>query len=390
MTDDIRRGIYVHVPFCERRCHYCDFNVHLLAGADVDGYLHALRREAQLLAQDAAAGITFDTLYVGGGTPTALPSSRLEALIGAVTDHLALKSGAEITVEANPGTLSPAKLAALRRAGANRISLGAQAFQDHHLERLGRIHRSRHIGQSVAMAREAGFANVSLDLMFGLPHQTLAEWQESLEQALALEPDHLSCYSLIVEEGTLFGDLYAQGRLALPEHDTEADMFEATIRILTGAGFAHYEVSNFARPGKESQHNLIYWENGEWFGLGPGAHSQWQGKRFAHVREPAQYQRLLLEEGRLPVATEETLTVAMQMEDTLILGLRLTEGISLARFRRRFGVPVDEVFGRALAPSRAAGWVETVGDRLRLTRAGFMVANRVLVDIVGAAGEASA
>ena len=310
MTDGIRRGIYVHVPFCERRCHYCDFNVHLLAGADVDGYLHALRREARLLAEGLAEGITFDTLYVGGGTPTALPSSRLEALIGAShRPPCPQVPGAEITVEATPARCRPPKLAALRRAGANRISLGAQAFQDHHLERLGRIHRARHIGQSVAVAREAGFTNVSLDLMFSLPQQTLAEWQESLEHALALEPDHLSCYSLIVEEGTLFGDLYAQGRLPLPEHDMEADMFEATVRMLTGAGFVHYEVSNFARPGKESHHNLIYWENGEWLGLGPGAHSQWQGKRYAHVREPAQYQRLLLEEGRLPVATEETLTV---------------------------------------------------------------------------------
>lgn len=389
MTEGVGRGIYVHVPFCERRCHYCDFNVHLLAGADVDGYLQALRREARLLAEGLAEGVTFDTLYVGGGTPTALPSSRLETLLGAITDHLSLVSEAEITVEANPGTLSPAKLAALRRAGANRISLGAQAFQDYHLERLGRIHRARHIGQSVAAAREAGFTNVSLDFMFSLPQQTLAEWEESLEHALALEPDHLSCYSLIVEEGTPFGDLHAQGRLPLPEHDVEADMFEATVRTLTSAGFVHYEVSNYARPGKESRHNLIYWENGEWLGLGPGAHSQWQGKRYAHVREPARYARLLLEEGRLPVEWEETVTVGMQMEDTLILGLRLTDGISLERFQRRFGAAVDDVFGTVLAPSFEAGLVESVDGRLRFTRAGFMVANRVLVDIVGAAASFS-
>lgn len=385
------RGVYVHVPFCERRCHYCDFNVYLLREGDVEGYLQAVIEEARLYARAVGTvGHGFDTLFLGGGTPTALSSAQLERLLAGLRAHLPLAPDAEITVEANPGTLSPAKLAALRRGGVNRISLGVQAFQDHHLERLGRIHRVRHVEESVARAREAGFGNLNLDLMFGLPLQTLAEWEESLERALALEPEHLSCYSLIVEEGTPFGDLHARGQLPLPEEDVELAMFQRAIEVLEGGGFRHYEVSNYARPGRESRHNRIYWENGEWLGLGPGAHAQWGGRRFANVRRPEAYQRALLEDGRLPIEWEETLSREVQMEDTLILGLRLREGVSLERFRRRFGVCATEAFAGPLRRARAAGFVEVVDGRLRLTPQGLLLANQLFVELVGAAAPASA
>lgn len=376
------RGVYVHVPFCERRCHYCDFNVQLLREGDVEAYLQAVETEARLYARGPAAGVTFDTLFIGGGTPTALSAGQLERLLAGLRRHLAFAPDAEVTVEANPGTLSPAKLAALRRGGANRISLGAQAFQDHHLERLGRIHRVRHVEESVAKARAAGFDNISLDLMFGLPHQTGAEWEESLERAVALAPEHLSCYSLIVEEDTPFGRLHREGALALPSEDEEAAMYERTIQVLEAAGYRHYEVSNFARPGWEARHNIIYWENGEWLGLGPGAHGQWAGRRMANVRPPDEYARALLAEGRLPIEWEETLGLRVQMEDTLMLGLRLRRGVSLEAFRRRFGVDVHDLFGDGLRWSADRGLVETVGGYLRLTRRGLLLANQVLMRLL--------
>src|SRR5690606_34991047 len=287
---------------------------------------------------------------------------------------------------ANPGTLSPAKLEVLRQGGVNRLSLGMQAFQDHHLESLGRLHRFHHVEESVREARKAGFDNINIDLMFALPRQTLPEWRESVEKALSLEPDHLSCYSLIIEEGTPFGRLWAQGLLPVVDEDVEASMFQLAIQRLQAAGYRHYEVSNFARPGRECRHNLIYWQNGQWLGLGPGAHSQWRGRRFSNWRLPARYAQVLLEEGRLPVESSEQLPLGVQMEDELILGLRLREGVSLSRFVRRFGRTVWDVFGKPLERAMGLGLLERDGDRLRLTEKGLMLANAVFVELVGEAG----
>lgn len=338
-----------------------------------------------LYARQESEDLVFDTVFIGGGTPTVLSERELAQLLEGLHRHFPLPAGLEFTVEANPGTLSPAKLETLRRGGVNRLSIGAQAYQDHHLERLGRLHRFRHVVESVREARKAGFDNINLDLMFALPHQTLAEWEETLEAALSLEPEHLSCYSLIIEEGTPFGRLWAQGLLPVVDEELEAAMFQLAMERLQAAGYRHYEVSNFARPGRECRHNLIYWTNGQWLGLGPGAHSQWKGRRFANWRLPARYAKSLLEEGSLPVETSEFLTLHVQMEDELILGLRLREGISLSRFAARFGRTVWEVFGRALERAMGLGLLETDGDRLRLTDRGLMVANAVFVELVGEA-----
>ncbi len=370
------RGLYVHVPFCEKRCHYCDFNTYLLRDGGVEDYLDALGREAHLYAAGAAPpGDPFDTLYIGGGTPTALGPGQLDRLF-AVLRPLALRPGAEVTVEANPGTLTDARLAALRAGGVNRISLGVQTLNDSLLERLGRIHGARHAADCFDRARRMGFGNINVDLMFGLPGQDVSDWRRTLREIIAWGPEHISCYSLIIEEGTPFGDLHAQNALPLPGDDAELAMYELAMEELGAAGYEHYEISNWARPGFQSGHNRIYWLNGEWLGLGPGAHSHWRGERFSNERLPHDYARRLAA-GELPIARREAVDEATAEEDTVILGLRLLEGVDAAAFEHRFGRPLDDAFGPEIARLVDLGLVRWDGERLRLTSRGLPVANQV-------------
>jgi len=369
------RGLYVHVPFCEKRCHYCDFNTYLLRDGGVEEYLEALATEAALYAaQEDVRAAPFDTLYIGGGTPTALGPAQLERLFAALAP-LPLKPGAEVTVEANPGTLTDARLKALQAGGANRISLGVQCLDDGLLRRLGRIHTAAHARDCFRRARQLGFDNINIDLMFGLPGQDGAAWRRTVDEIIAWGPEHISCYSLIIEEGTLFGDLYARGQLSLPGDEAELAMFQYAMEALGAAGYEHYEISNWARPGRSSQHNRIYWLNGEWLGLGPGAHSQWRGFRFANERLPQDYARRLAA-GELPIAWREPVDGATAQEDTVILGLRLREGVDGEAFRRRFGQGLDAVFGREIARLQDLGLVQWDGVRLRLTEKGLPVANQ--------------
>lgn len=375
------RGIYVHVPFCEKICHYCDFNKYLLRAGGVDEYLDALEREIALYAADeSVSGVTFDTVYIGGGTPTALTAPQLERLLDAITSGFRVAPGAEITVEANPGTLTEKKLRALQRGEVNRISLGVQSLNDELLRAIGRIHAARHARESYERAR-ALFDNVSLDLIYGLPGQDEADWRATLTEIARWRPEHLSCYSLIVEDGTLFGELYAQGRLQLPGDDDELAMYEFTIKFLGDRGYDHYEISNWALPGRESRHNRIYWLNGDWLGLGPGAHGQWQGVRFANVRLPDDYARLTAA-GQRPVASSELVDVRTAQEDTVILGLRLREGVDADVFLQRFGVAIPDVFGAEIQRVLELGLVEWSGSRLRLTERGLFLSNQVFQQFI--------
>lgn len=370
-------GLYVHVPFCEKICHYCDFNTYLLRDGGVDDYLRALAREAALYAPGLnAAGVTFATVFIGGGTPTALSAAQLSRLLDTIHEAFSVREGAEISVEANPGTLTDKKLRALRAGGVNRISLGVQSLNDELLHALGRIHTSHHARDCYERARNIGFDNISLDLMFGLPEQDAADWRRTVETVASWRPDHLSCYGLIIEPGTLFAELDAAGRLPLPDEDEELSMYEFTLEHLGARGYEHYEVANWALPGKQSRHNRIYWENGEWLGLGPGAHSQWGGERFANVRLPADY-ATTVKRGEKPVDFRETIDETTAREDTMMLGLRLREGVSDAAFAQRFGLRLTEAFGPVideLLAMELVGWEE---DRLRITDRGLFVANQV-------------
>lgn len=370
-------GLYVHVPFCEKLCHYCDFNTYLLRDGGVDDYLSALEREIALYAADeTVAATTFTTVFIGGGTPTALTAPQLSRLLDAIRGGFSLASDAEITTEANPGTLIDSRLQALRDGGVNRLSIGVQSVNDALLHSIGRIHNAGQARDCYERARRVGFDNISLDLMFGLPGQDPADWERTLTEVSSWHPDHLSCYGLIIEQGTLFGEWHEQGKLSLPGEDDEVEMYRFTMEHLSVHGYAHYEIANWARPGKQSLHNRIYWLNGQWLGLGPGAHGQWRGRRYANVRLPEDYSSTVAS-GRLPVASSEDIPERMAMDDTLMLGLRLREGVDASAFHARFGVDMTSEYADAIEYLTAADLLEWSGERLRLTDAGLLLANVV-------------
>ncbi|HWI51302.1 MAG TPA: radical SAM family heme chaperone HemW [Symbiobacteriaceae bacterium] len=408
-------SLYVHIPYCIQKCGYCDFNSYAGAQpAEQEGYVRALLLEMERWsARPELAGRPVPTVFVGGGTPTMLEGQHLAAVIAGTRRHFAVTTDAEVTTEANPGTIDFAgdKLKQAFAAGANRISFGVQARQPHLLERLGRIHTPDQVERAVAAARAAGFANINLDLMYGLPGQTPAEFRETVDWALGLGPTHISAYSLIVEEGTPFYVDYDAGRLTLPPEDDEESMFAEGKAMLAAAGFEHYEVSNFARPGCRSRHNQVYWRNEPYLGLGCGAHSflelqaplpnlgaprprltasrvqggaavetapglPGQRYRFWNLKTPAAY-RGAIEQGAWPVEAGEVIDRPGEMAETMIMGLRLLEGVSTERFRTRFGVPLDEIYGPAIDRLIGQGLLERAGDNVRLTLRGLRLGNQV-------------
>ncbi len=408
-------GLYVHIPYCQHKCGYCDFNSH--AGSDraeQARYVDALLREMALwAARPELAGEQVSTVYVGGGTPTLLAGEQIARVLRGIRQHFRLAPGAEVTLEGNPGTVDVEgeKLARAVEAGANRLSLGVQARQPHLLERLGRIHDARQVEEAVGAARRAGFANINLDLMYGLPGQTPADFRETVLWALDLGPTHISAYSLILEEGTPFYHAYQAGRLHLPPEEAEEQMFLEGKALLEAAGFEHYEVSNFALPGFRCRHNLLYWRNEHYLGLGCGAHSflrlaaplgnlgpprpgltasrvqggsevetapglPGQQYRFWNLKHPGAY-RAALERGGLPVEAGEVIDPRDEMAETMFMGLRLLEGVSGARFRARFGVSIADVYGPEVERLQREGLVEWADGSLRLTPRGLRLGNVV-------------
>ncbi|MBL7200803.1 MAG: radical SAM family heme chaperone HemW [Anaerolineae bacterium] len=388
-------GLYVHIPFCRAKCAYCDFNSYAGREALYTSYLAALRQETilvqGLLAEGEGARAAADrapfpraaTLYVGGGTPTALPASDLAALVVEAREAFSLSDDAEVTVEANPGTVDRGGLRALLGSGVNRLSLGVQSFDDRLLRLLGRIHTAREARTAANDARQAGFENLSLDLMLGLPRQTMESWQESVWRALELGPGHLSLYALAVEEGTPLAARIEAGHLPPPDDDLAADMYEWAEDTLARAGYVHYEISNWALPGHACRHNLTYWRNEPYLGLGAGAHSWWNGRRWANHPAPEAYVASL-QAGRPPEAEGEAIDRRLELGETMMMGLRLLEeGVSFARFQRRFGVPMDDVYAAETADLVERGLLERTTDRVRLTRRGHLLGNQVFVRFLG-------
>ena len=372
-------GLYVHVPFCASRCGYCDFNTY--AGLDglIEEYVPALEWEMQARAEEAPR---VRTVYIGGGTPTHLPQETLEHLLRTISSTFQVHADAEFTVEMNPGDADEARLRRLREAGVNRMSMGAQAFDDRLLASLQRRHNSREAAEAVHAARRAGFTNISLDLMYAIPGQTMDDWKRTLEQAIALALQHISTYSLTIEPGTPFARLQEQGLLDRPGHDEEADMYGLACATLEQAGYQHYEVSNFALPGRRCRHNEGYWRGEGYIGIGAGAHSYLRGVRWWNVKHPRDYIGLT-EQGALPVAGAERLSVESRMDESVMLGLRLSDGLSASAFRSRFGRDFREVYRTGVQQARCAGLARIAGDRLALTAAGAMLGDRVAVQIVG-------
>lgn len=404
-------GIYVHIPFCRRKCGYCDFLSFPATAATQAEYVAALRREIELAARRPdVAGRRVATLYVGGGTPTVLPVADLAGIVSLCLRSFAFGDGdsvapesvgpgitsrpepaREVTVEANPGTVTEADLAILRASGVNRLSLGVQALDDRLLTAIGRIHDVAAARAAVTAARAAGFTNLNLDLMFALPGQTIADWQRTLDQAIALAPEHISVYSLIIEEGTPFCERAQRGELERPDEDTEAEMYRLAIARLTAAGYRHYEISNFARPGFESRHNLIYWHNDEYLGLGLGAWSCLRGSarpgegyvRDAVTRDLAAYCSSLAAGAAPERSVAEPPTRRIDLSETAMMGLRLTDGISEPAFRARFGCGIDDAFPGVVDRLVTEGLVERSDAHVRLTGRGLLLANQAFAAFVG-------
>ena len=366
-------GLYFHIPFCRRKCPYCDFySVTDLAA--LPSFVDALQRELALRADPA---LKVDTVYFGGGTPSLCPPEAVAALLDRARSCFDLLADAEITLEANPGTLGPKALERLRAAGVNRLNLGIQSFRDAGLRFLGRIHDRDQALAVIAQACGAGFDNLGLDLIYGLPGQTGAEWHSDLDQALAWHPAHLSCYILTFEPGTPLTRDVAAGRVPMPEEDRVVDLFESTAAVLTAAGYDHYEISNYARtPDHRSRHNLKYWRFSPYLGFGPGAHSYRDGVRSWNLADLDIYLKRLAK-GRRPAGGREVLSVEQQVLEALLLGLRLKEGFSIPGFEARFGISVQDTFGRLLNQLADEGCLADRPGRCALTLKGMRFHNSI-------------
>jgi len=371
-------GLYIHVPFCTAICNYCNFNRGLFDGGLKTSYVAALLQEIRAGAFPARPlARAPDTLYFGGGTPSLLSPLEIEAVIRQCIRSLGLVEGAEVTLEANPESVDRDALEAFRAAGVNRLSFGVQSFRDDELVRLGRLHSAERAKQAVAMACDAGYDNVSIDLMMGLPGQDSAQWVESVEQALAVSPDHLSLYILEVYAHLPLKQEIDRHRWEVHSDEEVAEMYETAMAMLEGAGYEQYEISNVSRPGKRSRHNLKYWADGSWLGFGPGAHSTWDGTRWRNVSSTADYIERIAAAGSAMI-DRRTLSADERLGDALFTGLRLSEGIDLAVLSDRYSTDVWGRFGARLRPFCDAGILAKHENRLHLTRAGMLLANEVM------------
>jgi putative oxygen-independent coproporphyrinogen III oxidase len=368
-------AVYIHIPFCTNKCHYCDFNSYVVKGQPVDEYLDALRREMENTVSQTPPG-AIRTVFVGGGTPTVLNPEQMSRFLSDVRTYFPDRSdGFEFTMEANPGTTDAEKLAAMKEGGVNRISFGVQSFNSALLSAIGRIHSVDDVYRSLENARMAGFSNISIDLIFGLPKQTLEDLNETLDKALALGLPHHSIYGLKVEENTLFHTLYERGELPLPEEDDEVAMFRLIMQRLKAEGYRQYEISNFAKPGYESKHNTVYWRNESYYGLGAGAHGYMRGTRHVNVKGIQPY----IEASRHGLTVNERFEVSADeaMEDFMMVGLRLLAGVKREDFYSQFGVRLEDTFGTTIGSLIAKGLLEETEGGYRLTERGIFLGNEV-------------
>lgn len=383
--------IYIHIPFCVRKCAYCDFLSGPAAPEEQKAYVRALIKEIRTAACYSSR-YEVTTIFFGGGTPSLLSGEQLDEIMKAIKESFLIRKDVEITIEMNPGTANREKLKAYRRAGINRLSIGLQSANNQELKILGRIHTFETFLETYQMAREEGFDNINVDLMSALPGQTEESYEETVKKVLTLAPEHISSYSLIIEEGTPFFEWYGKGESSsmpeLPDEDTERCMYKRTKELLEEAGYYRYEVSNYALPGKECRHNIGYWERKDYLGFGIGAASLIEETRFSNVRDRSVYVQALEqyegEELFSAIRTEkEVLSKGDQMSETMILGLRMMKGIEKDKFYQRFGETMDEVYGDVLKKYIDWNLLELTQDnRVRFTEQGISVSNIVLADFL--------
>ena len=361
---------YVHIPFCTQICYYCDFSKVFIKNQPVDSYLEHRLEEFQ--SYDIQK---LRTLYIGGGTPTALSASQLEVLLKGLTKNLDLSVLEELTIEANPGDLDADKIAVLKNSAVNRVSLGVQTFDDKMLKKIGRRHLEKDIYENIDRLKLAGFDNISIDLIYALPGQTMEQVKENVAKAIGLDIPHMSLYSLILENHTVFMNRMRRGKLPLPKEELEAEMFEYIIAELERAGFEHYEISNFSKSGFESRHNLMYWDNAEYYGIGAGASGYVNGVRYKN-HGPIRHYLSAVEEGNARI-TEEHLSQKEQMEEEMFLGLRKKSGVSMMRFEEKFGRSFDGLYGEIVRDLVQQGLMQIEGDRVRMTKRGLFLGDTV-------------
>ncbi len=368
-------SIYIHIPFCVSKCMYCNFNSYAGLGHLYAAYIEALCREMALVGESEGR-LQAATVYLGGGTPTVLGVHLLADVLRACRERFLWPEDMEITIEANPGTVDSDYLLALRELGVNRLSLGAQSFSDEMLALLGRVHTADQARETYGLARQVGFGNINLDLIYSLPAQTLAGWQADLSEAIALQPEHLSLYCLSVEEGTPLANMISAGDAPYPDPDLAAEMYCWAEQALEKAGYGHYEISNWAKAGHECQHNITYWRNRPYLGFGAGAHSFYASSRYHNVLPPEEYVRLILAD-QSPVAFSEEIDHSLEMSETMIMGLRLCEGISFMEFEGRFGSSPVTVYGDQISELIGQGLLDVNGRGVRLTARGRLLGNEV-------------
>lgn len=373
-------AVYIHIPFCEHICYYCDFNKVFLEGQPVDEYVDLLIKEMQITAANKQME-PIDTVFVGGGTPTTLNEAQIAKLCTAIQEIFPMKEEVEFSFEANPGDLSVAKVQTMKDYGVNRISMGVQSFNNDLLKKIGRIHTVKDVYQSVENMRTVGFENVSIDLIFSLPGQTEADFQDTLNQASALDLPHYSAYSLIIEPKTIFYNLMQKGKLFLPGQDAEANMYDLLLVEMEKHGRKQYEISNFAKEGFESKHNITYWSNEHYYGFGAGAHGYIGNTRYSNFGPIKKYMEPL-QENKLPVFQQKELTLKEKMEEEMFLGLRKVSGVSKARFQRKFGQDLDATFQNAIQKTMAKGWLENNEENVALTRNGRFLGNNVFQEFL--------
>lgn len=380
-------SVYIHIPFCAKKCHYCDFNTYVAEGQPIDHYLDALIKEMKMTAADLP-NRKMETVFVGGGTPTILNVRQMQRLLEGIHTTFSLDSTAvEFTMEANPGTTEPEKLRVMKQGGVNRLSFGVQSFQDELLQAIGRVHDVKDVYTSINDASQVGFNNISIDLMFGLPRQTVSMVEQSLDKALALDLPHYSLYSLKLEENTLFHALYQKNQLPLPNEDEEYTMYKRIRERLLQAGYKQYEISNFAKPGRESKHNITYWKNQPYLGIGAGAHGYNDGVRHMNFKGVQAYIDRV-NSGILPRKEVVKVSRAEAMEDFMMVGLRMLDGISGKDFLNQFGVKIERVFGTVIHRLLKKDLLIRTRDGYKLTEQGLLFGNEVFAAFIGeASGE---
>lgn len=373
-------GLYIHIPFCVSKCKYCDFNSHKINLEEKVKYLEDLKEEMKLYKKEIGDN-EIDTVFIGGGTPSILTKEEIKLLFDNIKSNFKLKNNAEITMECNPGTLTVNKLKVMKECGVNRLSIGLQAVQNNHLKYIGRIHTYEEFEENYNQAKNVGFENINIDLMYALPNQKKEDWMESLEKVVKLNPTHISAYSLILEEGTELFNMYERNEFKLLDEDADIEMYEYTINYLKMNGYNQYEISNYAKEGFECKHNILYWKCENYLGLGVSASGYLNNTRYNNISDLDEYNKLI-HSGKKPIEWQEKLSIKDEIEESIFLGLRMNEGIKFKMFYEKYDFNFEEEYKNEINKLKNMNLIEIRDGVLKLTQKGREISNSIFVEFI--------